>query len=212
MLPWFRATSGRRPAIPPIARRRHLIRVRPKNAEVAEMTVAELMLETRGLARLPRRSHDLDLRAAIHHDDRACRLRPRLRGPIDHAELHPDHSRRLGQRQRLVDDECAGMFGGAEDLDHVDRVRQIGEARHARDAVHLLTGDGGADADAMIASTHEKRGDIVGRASRIGGEAHDRDGADGLEERVKIGVCHRGILLPCQLKRRRSGIEPPSCP
>ena len=66
----------------------------------------------------------LDLRAAVHDHFDAGGLRAGRGFVVADAELHPHH---LGaDRDRVVDDR-AGLIGGAEDVDHVDRVRDVAQ-------------------------------------------------------------------------------------
>ncbi len=133
---------------------------------------------------------------------------PRLRGVVDDAQLHPYHPRRHQQGKRLVDDS-ADVLGGAEDVDHVDRLRQVGEASDHRHAGDVATGEARVDADTGVTAGHEEGGDFVGRPARIGREADDRDPAHRGEERAQIEAHADGILLPSTLKRCCDDIKLP---
>ena len=45
---------------------------------------------------------------------------------VAHRELHPDHLRLRLERQGFLDDR-QHMFGGAKNIDHVDRFGNVGE-------------------------------------------------------------------------------------
>ena len=100
---------------------------------------------------------------------------------VDDAELHPDNAGARVERQRLVDD-AADRIAGAEDVDHVDRLADLGEARDDGRAMDAAPGYARIDADAVVAARHEKREDAVRRPRRIGGEADDGDAFDGAED------------------------------
>ena len=66
------------------------------------------------------------------------------------------------------------IFRAAEDVDNVDGERDVFEAGVGFFAEDF--GFVGIDGDDFIAGALEVRGDLVGRAARVGGEADDGDG------------------------------------
>src|SRR3954447_22202128 len=114
---------------------------------------------------------DLDRRAAVHHDREARVARPLRGGLVDHAELHPDGPR--AERDRLVDVRAGGVRA-AEDVDHVDGLGELGQARAARLAQALLAGGARVDRDDRVAAVLEQLGDAVAVAVPARGAADDR--------------------------------------
>ena len=77
------------------------------------------------------------------------------------------------------------IFRAAEDVDNVDGERDVFEAGVGFFAEDF--GFVGIDGDDFIAGALEVRGDLVGRAARVGGEADDGDGF-GRAEEIANGV------------------------
>ena len=73
---------------------------------------------------------------------------------VAYRELHPDHLRRRVERQRLVGDRPCRLRV-AEDLDHVDRRRHVGEPAVDLAPEDLLAGKPGIDRVDLVAAVLE---------------------------------------------------------
>jgi hypothetical protein len=139
---------------------------------------------------------DLDRRAAVHDDREPGRAGPVGGGPVDDPELHPDGAR--ADRDRLVDVRAGGVRA-AEDVDDVDALVELCEARAARLAVDLGARRLRVDRDDPVPAALEQRGDpvaVAGRARRatddrprerrreqVADRVVERRGGDGAEDR-----------------------------
>jgi hypothetical protein len=86
-------------------------------------------------------------------------------GVSPHPELHPDHLDPF--RDRRVDD-LAGRGAAAKHVDHIDRLRDIGEPGMARLAIDLRCGGEGVDRDGAIAAALHIGHDAMARPLLLG--------------------------------------------
>src|SRR6056297_2335431 len=127
------------------------------------------------LAQVAEKALMLQLGAAVHHHVQAGCFGLGGGGMVDDAELHPDRPQAAGQQRldRLVDNRL-GVFGAAEDIDHVDRARAFGDvtqAGHRGLAEYLLAGLDRVDRNHRVAARRHVEADVMRRADRIGRDA-----------------------------------------
>ena len=106
--------------------------------------------------------------AVVHHDIQPRRASPRRGGLVDDAVLEPDGGRPDGDG--VVHDR-AYELRSPKDLDHVDGLRDVTQARIgalAEDFLHI-----GIDRDDAIARPLQVARDTVAGTVRIGAEADD---------------------------------------
>src|SRR5690348_3110448 len=148
----------------------------------------------------------LDLRTAIHHHLEPSLFGLARRRVVAHAELHPDHLGAFGDR--FVG--YGGYFLAApEDVDHVDRLGNLGERvvdLLAEDLGHAGTRIDGYDA---IAMRLEKRHHVVRRPVRALAGTDHGDGAHAAQDAAQIIVAigivvHRFSHLGARFSRKAS--------
>src|SRR6266550_7748294 len=116
---------------------------------------------------------DLDRRAAIHDDPDALRLGACRRFVVAHPELHPYH---LGaDRDRRVDRLARGLRP-AKHVDHVDALRDLGEAGITALAMDRAARRERVDRDRAVALALQIPHDPVARPLRPRDGADHRDG------------------------------------
>ena len=101
--------------------------------------------------------------------------------------MQPDHLRAGRERERLLDDRDR-VTRRAEDVDHVDRLRDIGEPSVDLAPQELLTGEPGIDRDHAIAALEQILEGEIARPAGIGGYPDHRDGLYGIEDAADILV------------------------
>src|SRR5215469_11890402 len=98
-------------------------------------------------ARTQPEPRDLDRRAAVHDDLESFRLSAFRRSVVAHSELHPydfgaDRNRRIDHRPRRL--------GPTKNINHIDRLGHLGEARIDGLAVDRAAGRERVDRDGAI--------------------------------------------------------------
>ena len=121
---------------------------------------------------------------------------------VDDAELEPHRLRVDGDR--LVG-ELAGRVGATEDVDHVDRERDVGQRRVALLAQHGRRRR--VDRDDALAAPLQVGSDLVRRAARVTGEADHGPRLAVLEHEadvVLVGPAGPGVrrVMPSNLPGR----------
>ena len=110
---------------------------------------------------------------------------------VAHAELHPDHLRARRERQRLLDDR-QGILRGAEDVDHVDRLGNVGELGVGLAAEQFLAGEARVDRDHAVAALEQIFEGEIARPAVIG---RDPDHGDRLHRVEDAADCWRGTCV-----------------
>src|SRR5579862_5119469 len=130
-------------------------------------------------------TRDLYGRAAVHDDPETGALGAPRGGPVDDPELQPN---RLGaDRDRLVDG-APGKRAAAKDIDHVDRLGDIGERSVATLAEDHRAGGKRVDRDRPVALVLQIAHDAVARPVGPRAGADDRDGPGFGQDRAQIIV------------------------
>jgi hypothetical protein len=169
-------------------------------------------------ADLARQAAVFDLRAAVHHDLDAGRLRLRRRLVVAHGQLHPDHLRQRIERQRLVDDRRHGV-DARKDVDHVDRHRHVGKPGIGHAAENFLAGMARIDRIDVVPLVDQVFRHEEARPHVVGRGADDRDRLHRVEDAGDVGVVvgivvHAGsdqYVLPRRSESPDCGRPPRDC-
>ena len=161
---------------------------------------------------------EFDLRAAVHDDFDAGRLRFGRGGIVADAELHPHH---LGaDRDRVLDDRRR-LARGAEHVDHIDRLGDVAQIGVDVFPEQGLAGDAGVDRDHPVAFVLQILHDEVTGPVPVRRRADHRDRPDPPQDRaqLRIGIRNRfkpaHHLLPTKAARPHlhasasAGCQPP---
>jgi hypothetical protein len=131
---------------------------------------------------------ELDFRAAVHDDFESRRLCGRRRFVVADPQLHPHD---LGANRDRVGDDAGRFLGRAENVDHVDLVRNVAQRRICGLAEQALSCESRVDRDHAIAFAlqvlhHEIAGPVpVRRGADHRNRLHPLD--DRVDFRVRIG-------------------------
>jgi hypothetical protein len=104
-----------------------------------------------------------------------------------HGELHPQHARPRIHFQDFVDD-AGHRIGATKDVDHVDRLRKIGELRIDLLAAHLLAGVAGIDREDPVASLEQIFESEIARPVLLGRKADHGDRLHRIEDSADVAV------------------------
>src|SRR5713101_2306445 len=136
---------------------------------------------------LRRQAAVFDLRAAVHHDLEAVRLREFRGLVVADAKLHPYHLRTRRERERLLHD-FDGVAWCSEDINHVDGLGDVGELGVDLAPQQLLPDDHWIDRDHAVTPLEQIFEGEVTRAAGIGGNADHRDCLHGVEDAADVAV------------------------
>ena len=161
----------------------------------------------------PHQPRVLDADAAVHHHGDAGGLGAGAGGVVADAELHPQ--RRRVCRNRLVDRVPDGVRP-AEDVDEIDRLRDVLEARMEALAVDGLAGRRRVHGDDAVAGAPEIAHHAEARPPRLGARTDHRDRPRPAEDAAEIsravgvmvdrgGGWHEGTKRPARTRFRPQG-------
>jgi hypothetical protein len=136
--------------------------------------------------------------AAVHHDGETALAGDSGRFVVYDPELQPEH---LGaDRDRLLRDFRCDL-SGAENVDDVDSLRDVGKRREDRLTEDLFAEAVGIYGDDFVASVLHVFGNTVARPPWVVGEPNDGNDLRCFEDSFALFGCYLGRGTPCGHKR-----------